>query len=81
MVRRGDVVTIDFPFTDQSARKRRPAVVVQADVYNRLIAKTVIAMVTGNLARRNDAAHVFVDPSTVDGASSGLRAPVPDLLQ
>jgi mRNA interferase MazF len=75
MALRGDVVIVDFPFSDQPTRKRRPAVVVQADVYNQLIAKTVIAMVTGNLARRNDPAHLFVDPATPDGASSGLRMP------
>jgi mRNA interferase MazF len=75
MALRGDVVIVDFPFTDQQASKRRPALVVQADVYNRAMAKTVIAMVTGNLYRRNDLAHLFVDPSTPEGSASGLRAP------
>ncbi len=75
MALRGDVVIVDFPFSDQPARKRRPAVVVQGDVYNQRIAKTVVAMVTGNLARINDPAHLFVDPATSDGASSGLRVP------
>jgi mRNA-degrading endonuclease toxin of MazEF toxin-antitoxin module len=71
---RGDVVIVDFPFTDQPTKKRRPAVIVQADVYNQMIAKTVIAMVTGNLLRKHDPAHLFVDPKAADGASSGLRA-------
>jgi mRNA interferase MazF len=75
MALRGDVVIVNFPFTDQPTKKRRSAVVVQADTYNRLIAKTVIAMVTGNLTRKNDPAHLFVDPATPDGASSGLRMP------
>jgi mRNA-degrading endonuclease toxin of MazEF toxin-antitoxin module len=74
MALRGDVVIVDFPFTDQPTKKRRPAVIVQADVYNQMIAKTVIAMVTGNLSRRNDPAHLFVDPNTAEGASAGLRA-------
>jgi mRNA interferase MazF len=74
MTLRGDVVIVDFPFTDQQTKKRRPAVVVQADTYNQRIAKTVIAMVTGNLQRAQDAAHLFVDPNAPDGASSGLRA-------
>jgi mRNA interferase MazF len=75
MALRGDVVIVDFPFSDQPTKKRRPAVVVQADVYNQRIAKTVIAMVTGNLARLNDPAHLHIDPASPDGASSGLRMP------
>jgi mRNA interferase MazF len=75
MALRGDVVIVDFPFTDQQGTKRRPAVVVQAEVYNRMISKSVIAMVTGNLKRIADPAHLFIDPQTSDGASSGLRAP------
>jgi mRNA interferase MazF len=74
MVLRGDVVIVDFPFTDQPSKKPRPAVVVQADLYNLAIAKTIIVMVTGNLHRKNDPAHFFVDPNAPEGASSGLRA-------
>jgi hypothetical protein len=40
-----------------------------------MIAKSVITMVTGNLQRAADPAHLFVDPQTQDGASSGLRGP------
>ncbi len=74
-MKRGDVVIVDFPFSDASRSKIRPAVVVQADAYNLRIAKTVIAMVTGNLRRRGDAAHLFIDPADPDGASSGLSFP------
>lgn len=75
MVLRADVVIVYFPFTDQPRKKRRPAVVVQADAYNRLIRKTIVAMVTGNLLRSQDPAHLFVDPKHPDGTSTGLRAP------
>ena len=74
MAIRGDVVIMDFPFTDQPGRKRRPAVVVQADVYNQMIAKTMVAMITGNLRRSGNPAHLLVDPGALDGASSGLRS-------
>ena len=30
----GDVVLVPFPFTDQTASKKRPAVVVSADAYH-----------------------------------------------
>jgi mRNA interferase MazF len=75
MALRGDTVIVHFPFTDQPQWKRRPAVVIQADTYNRLIQKTVVAMVTGNLQRAHDAAHLFIDPNDPDGVSAGLRAP------
>jgi mRNA interferase MazF len=31
----GDVVLVPFPFTDQTATKKRPAVVVSSIAYNR----------------------------------------------
>jgi mRNA interferase MazF len=75
MTRRGDVVMVDFPFTDTRQSKVRPAVVVLNDRDNQRIRKTVIAMVTGNPRRRGDPSHLYVDPSTPDGASSGLSFP------
>jgi mRNA interferase MazF len=75
MSQRGDVVMVDFPFTDTGQSKVRPAVVVQNDRDNRRIRKTVIAMVTGNLRRQGDPSHLFVDPGDPDGASSGLSFP------
>jgi mRNA-degrading endonuclease toxin of MazEF toxin-antitoxin module len=38
---RGDVVLVDWPFTDLSGSKLRPAIVVQADFLNGLIDDTV----------------------------------------
>ena len=31
----GDIVLVPFPFTDQSTVKKRPAVIVSSDAYNR----------------------------------------------
>jgi mRNA interferase MazF len=73
MTQRGDVVRVDFPFTDIPGRKKRPAVVVQNDRDNQKIRKTVVAMITGNLSRLHDPSHLLVDPSTAEGASSGLH--------
>ena len=75
MIRRGDVVIVDIVFTDLARSKRRPALVVQSDVYNQLIRKTVVAICTGNLQRQNDPCHLLVDPNTLDGVSSGLSGP------
>jgi mRNA-degrading endonuclease toxin of MazEF toxin-antitoxin module len=39
---RGDVVLVDWPYSDRTGSKRRPAVVVQADYLNGLIDDTVL---------------------------------------
>jgi mRNA interferase MazF len=75
MIRRGEVVVVDFPFTDTVQSKVCPALVVQNDRDNQKIRKTVIAMITGNLRRRGDPGHLYVDPNAPEGASSGLSFP------
>jgi mRNA interferase MazF len=72
---RGDVVILDFPFTNLPSGKIRPGLVVQNDADNARRRKTIVAMITGNLRMAGDAKHLLVDPSTTDGASSGLHGP------
>lgn len=72
---RGDVVIADFPFQDVSGSKLRPAVVVQNDADNRVLANTILAMVTGNLADAARTTSVLVDPNSPDGMGCGLRGP------
>ena len=43
---RGDVVLVDWPFSDRTGSKLRPAVVVQADFLHGLIDDTVLVQVT-----------------------------------
>jgi mRNA interferase MazF len=43
----GDIVLVPFPYTDLSAVRTRPAVVVSTDVYARASGDLLIAMVTG----------------------------------
>ena len=45
----GDLVLVPFPFTDQSATKRRPAVVVSSTAYHRERPDLVILAVTSQL--------------------------------
>jgi mRNA interferase MazF len=75
MIRRGDIVVVDFPFADTRQSKVRPALVVQNDRDNQKIRKIVIAMITGNLRRKGDASPLYIDPSDPAGASSGLTFP------
>jgi mRNA interferase MazF len=60
-LRRGEVVLVDWPFSDTTGRKLRPAVVVQADFLNTLIADTVLVQITGT--SRSAATEVPLDPA------------------
>lgn len=69
---RGDVVLIRFPHPSGLRGKRRPAVVVQADSYSAIVGTVVVAEVTSNTSMANDAACLFIDVSTNEGAATGL---------
>jgi mRNA interferase MazF len=69
-VRRGDVVRVDWPYSDRTGSKVRPAVVVQDDVYNQRIADTVLVLISRTL-RAPGATEVEIDPALEP--ASGLR--------
>lgn len=61
-LKRGDVVLVPFPFTDLSDIKRRPALVISSDEYNRMTNDVIIAQITSKLrspARPGD--HIVGD--------------------
>lgn len=74
-MKRGDVVLVDFPYTDGSASKVRPALVVQNDSDNARLRDTIMALITGNVRGVNEPTQLLVDPNTSDGTSSGLHGP------
>jgi len=45
----GDIVLVSFPFTDQSATKQRPAVVISSPAYNESRPDLVIMAVTSQM--------------------------------
>jgi mRNA interferase MazF len=45
----GDVIVVPFPFTDQSATKKRPAVVVSSAAYHRERPDLILMAVTSQL--------------------------------
>ena len=76
MIRRGDVVVVQFPYVGGGGGKNRPAVVVQCDRLNRQIANTVVAMITGNLrVVTQEPTQFLIEPATPEGESSGLSYP------
>lgn len=71
-VRRGDVILVDYPFTDRAGSKVRPALVVQADTLNQAIADTIIVSISGS-THRASATQLVIDPATAAGRLTGLR--------
>ena len=64
---RGDVVEVDWPYSDLMGSKVRPAVVVQADFLNGLIDDTIFVQITST-KHAIPGTEVEIDP-TVESAS------------
>ena len=73
-IHRGEIALVDFPYSDQTGSKVRPALVVQADVWNHALDDTILALITSSRRRRVGAATQYlIDISTADGRQTGLR--------
>jgi mRNA interferase MazF len=73
-VSRGDVVMVDWQFSDRTGVKTRPALVVQSDQLNTQLDDTILALITGSKRRRVGATtQLLVEVTTPDGQQSGLR--------
>lgn len=72
-VQRGDVVMVDWVYSDRTGSKKRPALVVQADVYNTALDDTILALISSSQRRRVGAAsQLEIDVSTPQGQQTGL---------
>ena len=71
-VSRGDIVLVDYPFSDRTGSKVRPALVVQADTLNRRITDTILAAVSRSTHRASPT-QLLIDISTPEGSGTGLR--------
>lgn len=78
---RGDVVEVDWPFTDLLGTKPRPAVVVQADYLNGLIDDTIYVKIQGT-PFAIPGTEVLLDPAveTASGLSKICYASCKDFL-
>ena len=71
-VSRGDVVLVNYPFSDGTGSKVRPALVVQADALNLRIDDTILVSISRSTHRASPT-QLFIDIATTEGAASGLR--------
>jgi mRNA interferase MazF len=75
-MRRGDVILVDFPYSDRTGSKFRPALVVQDDEWNNRLDDTILALITSSRHRLVGAAtQLSIDISNLEGRRSGLRMP------
>ncbi len=71
-VSRGDIVLVDYPFSDRTGSKVRPALVVQSDALNHRITDTILASIS-RATHRASATQLFIDISTPEAGGIGLR--------
>lgn len=71
--KRGDVVLVNFIFSDETSAKRRPALVFNTDAYQEKRREIIVAAITSNTRRCLIGDHIITDykkagllyPSTV----------------
>ena len=68
---RGEVVLIPFPYTDLSASKTRPAVVVSSEIYHSVRSELLLAYVSSQISRADPA----IDYILTDWSAAGLLKP------
>ncbi len=72
-VQRGDVVVVDWLYSDRTGSKRRPALVVQADPLNTTLDDTILALITSSARRRvGSPTQLEINIATPGGRQSGL---------
>jgi mRNA interferase MazF len=68
--RRGEVVLVEFVFSDESGAKRRPALVISTSAYHRARQEVIVAAITRRVDRR-----LFGDYLIADWQRAGLLSP------
>ena len=76
--RRGDIVLFSFPFTDLTATKRRPALVVSPDSFNDATSDLVLAAITSQISE--DTPLIIVESDCVEGTLPKTSALKPTKL-
>ena len=69
--RKGEVVLVNYPYTDMSALKVRPAVIISGAQYQQTQPDLMFSALTTNLASATD----FLDYILLDWEAAGLKRP------
>ena len=81
-LQRGDVILIQFPFTDLTSFKVRPALVLSSDQYNSQGEDVIVCLITSNLSRKG-VPWIPVTSDHPDYARAGFKtasAIIPDKI-
>ena len=71
-VSRGEVVLVDYPYSDRTGSKVRPCLVIQNDRSNQRLADTIVVTISSRVHRISEPTQLLIDVSTPIGAQSGL---------
>ncbi|MBB6669992.1 type II toxin-antitoxin system PemK/MazF family toxin [Cohnella nanjingensis] len=61
MYKQGDIVLIHFPFSDLSATKQRPVLILSNTTYNKSQSDLVVAAITSNLTSKTYTIQITAD--------------------
>ncbi len=73
MINRGSIVLVEFPYSDLSSSKIRPAVVISNAVSTH--GELTVIFITSVLTSEANLTDVLIDPKSPVYADSGLRKP------
>jgi mRNA interferase MazF len=72
-VHRGDVVLVDYLFSDRTGSKIRPCVIVQNDLNNQRLNDTIVVAISSNTSRAaHEATQFIIEVASPPGRRSGL---------
>jgi mRNA interferase MazF len=69
--KRGDVVLVPFPFSNQIAVKKRPAAIISSDMYNNISFDIVIMAITSRTEKTTGIGECLIE----DWKNAGLLKP------
>lgn len=72
-VSRGDVVLVDYPYSDRTGSKVRPCVVVQCDENNQRLDDTIVALMTSKTRHvPGSTTELLMTAQSAEGRQAGL---------